>query len=136
MEIRVEELTPGRAREIVAASRLEGYGHRAKIEQYKAWMREGKWSLFYSGTAPRLINDPLIFRPNGRLLEGKHRVIALAELEGDLRVPFWVLRDFTAVEAFAQWIDDWEAGRMPKADWKPASRPPQPGSTSSGESSG
>ena len=126
MEIKVEVLTPAAAREIVEQSRLDGYGHREKIDRYKAWMREGKWSLFYNGTSPRFLNDPLIFVPGGRLFEGKHRVIALAELDDDVEVPFWVLRDFTAHEEFARWMDDVKNRRLPKMTWQPNRPPPRP----------
>lgn len=115
MEIRVETVTGDDARRIVRASGLQGYGHREKVEGYKRWMMAGKWSLFYNGTGNRFINDPLIFHLNGKLLEGKHRIIALSELEGDFEAPFWVLRDFTAFDAFFRWLNDREAGTLPKS---------------------
>jgi len=115
MEIRIEVLTPEDAREIVAATGLGDYGHREKIDGYKQWMLDGKWSLFYTGTGRRFINDPLIFRPSGELLEGKHRVIALSEVEGGLEAPFWVLRDFDDMDTFMRWIEDGEAGRRPRS---------------------
>jgi hypothetical protein len=48
-------------------------------------------------------------------LEGKHRVIALAEIEDDLEAPFWVLRDFDEMDVFMRWIADGEAGRRPRS---------------------
>ena len=127
IRIEVETFTPAAARTIVAAADLEGYGHRERIERYKELMLDGKWSLFYNGTAPRFINDPLIFLPSGRLFEGKHRMLALSEIEGDdgLELPFWVLRDFTAIEEFRRWMDDVKARRLPKTPFKPIF-PPHP----------
>ena len=115
MEIRVEVLTPEVAREMVRASGIDGYGHRNKIDGYKQWMLDGKWSLFYTGTGRRFINDPLIIKPDGEVLEGKHRVVALAEIETDIEVPFWVLRDFDQMDIFLRWIEDGESGRRPRS---------------------
>ena len=127
IRIEVETFTPAVARATVAACNLEGYGHRERIERYRQLMLDGKWSLFYNGTDPRFINDPLIFLPGGRLFEGKHRIVALSEISDDDRreVPFWVLRDFTALEEFKRWMDDFKAGRLPKSSFK-QTPPPHP----------
>ncbi len=59
MEIRIEVLTPEDAREIVAATGLGDYGHREKIDGYKQWMLDGKWSL---RRRRRLAELPLLWR--------------------------------------------------------------------------
>jgi hypothetical protein len=127
IRIEVETFTPAAARTIVAACNLEGYGHRERIERYKQLMLDGEWSLFYNGTASRFINDPLIFLPGGRLFEGKHRMVALSEISDDdsRELPFWVLRDFTALEEFKRWMDDYKAGRLPTSSFK-QTLPPHP----------
>jgi hypothetical protein len=126
MEIKVETLTGIQASAIVAFSKLGGYGHREKIDRYKEWILSGKWSLFYNGTHPRFINDPLIFLPSGWLLEGKHRIIALSELDPQSTADFWVLRDFTAQEAFDAWMSDLRDSRLPSVNWQPRALPVPP----------
>lgn len=132
MEIKVETISAADARKIVETSDLQGYGHRERIDRYKEWMLAGKWALFYNGTGYKFINDPLIFLTNGRLFEGKHRVIALSELPEDVTVDFWVLRDFTEQEAFLRFIEDSAAGRLPKPNWKSTELPPHPRATRTG----
>jgi hypothetical protein len=126
VDIKRETLTAEGARAVVRESGLEGYGYRERIEQYKRWMRAGKWSLFYNGTSSGFIQDPLIFLPEGILYEGKHRVIALSEMEDGFRAEFWVLRDFTEQEAFRRWYADFAAGRLPVADWHSQELPAHP----------
>lgn len=133
MEIRVETLTGQDALEVVRKSGLDGYGHRERIEQYKAWMLGGKWALFYNGTSSRFINDPLMFLPNGILYEGKHRIIALSELPSDFGAQFWVLRDFDQIETFRRWVDDIREGRLPKTQWESKSLPAHPRAMLRGE---
>lgn len=127
IRIEVETFTPPAARAMVAACDLEGYGHRERIDRYKQLMLDDRWSLFYNGTAPRFINDPLIFLPGGRLFEGKHRMVALSEIFDDdsRKVPFWVLRNFTALAEFRQWMDDLRAGKLPKTSFTQTA-PPHP----------
>lgn len=115
MEIKAEKITSDQAKEIIKNSGLQNYGDTKKIQQYKKWMEEGRWGLFYNRTSPKFINDPLIFFESGILFEGKHRVRALAKTEG-LELDFWVLRNFgkEEMEIFDQWHSDWELTKV----WK------------------
>jgi hypothetical protein len=126
MEIKAEILTAQQARDIVEKSELRGYGHRERIERYKEWMQEEKWSLFYNGTAAKFINDPLIFLPNGILYEGKHRIIALSELPDNIAVEFWILRNFTEVETFRRWLRDSQSNQLPVIKWLSKTLPEHP----------
>jgi len=99
-------------RSIERINRYNSGGARNKIEQYKKIMKNNKWDLFHIGegepfTKP-FVHDPLIFKDSGILFEGKHRIIALSELETNIVIPFFVILGFnmTLCKRFWKYVKD------------------------------
>jgi hypothetical protein len=68
MQIIVEKITPSQARQYLDSNRENRTIRKARVESYAEQMKRGQWQI---------TGDPVRFDPQGRLLDGQHRLLAL-----------------------------------------------------------
>lgn len=70
MDMTIEKITPAKAREYLLANHDNRPLRKRRVDQYADMMTRGQW--VFTG-------DPIRFDPSGRLLDGQHKLSAIAQ---------------------------------------------------------
>jgi hypothetical protein len=72
-------VTPEIASELLTHGRINNLMSRSKVEKYKKMMIAGKWKNY--------VGTPIVIK-EGELLDGRHRLTAIAETGFSYKIPF------------------------------------------------
>jgi len=117
MQIKSVSITPAVAREILhARGRRGALTNRAEVEEHKAAMRNG---TFGAAFVERGLGF-LLFTPDGRLLSGHHKLVAISEMPEDFAITFEVGATAAQTEGTAALAARYAALSMGNEDAYPA----------------